>query len=227
MVADRVDEVEERVARLTASGNGASSRALDPDDLDWVLFHSFPGSEVAPGRLASLLPVYERALGAGAVFDYELLYVRLLEAGDAVAADARASIAKVAAERALGGGFDAADSIAAIRFVLRVLPGSDFLDRLLGDPSCERLRFHLVLDFTLDERELDDYLAVSYLREGDPDADPVLARFPVPAAARERLVVFLAEDKRRRLLADGLTKWTEPEERATLFQALAERLPDR
>jgi hypothetical protein len=220
-----MDEIAERTGRLTASGNGASSGAFAADDLDWFLFHSFPGSEVDPARLGALLPVYERALAAGAAFDVELLYVRALELGDAVPAETRVSIARAAVRRALAGGFDAADAIASLRFALRVLPADEFLDRLLADASCERLRFHLTADFVLDERGLDDYLALSYLREGDPDADPVLARFPVPPRARERLAEFLAEAACRRRLEAGFARWTDPEERPTLLAALGEKLP--
>lgn len=224
MAAERIDEVEERIARLGAPGNGASA-SYDADDLDWFLFHSFPGSEVGPDRLASLLPLYERAIAAGATFDVELLFVRTLELGDAVPAASRTSLARAAVRRALDGGFDSADAIAAIRFGLRTLPDAGFLDRLVEDPALEGLRFQLTVDFTLDERDLADYLALSYLRDEDPDAGPLLAGFPVPAPARERLAAFFAEPACRARLRDGFERWTDPEERPTLVRALEEKLP--
>jgi hypothetical protein len=227
MVPARADEIEERAARLrAASGNGQSPAHPDPDDLDWFLFHSFPGSDVEPARLVALLPHYERALARGASFDFELLYVRALEVGARASDDLRAAIARAAAERVLAGAFDAADAIAAIRFAIRVLPDDELVTRVVSDANQAKLRFDLTLDFLLDERELDDYLAISYLREGDPDADPVLARFPAREDAKRRLAALFEETACRRRVEEGWARWTEPAERPTLRAALRDRWPD-
>lgn len=221
---DRMAELEERIARLGASGNGQSP-APDGEDLDWLLFHTFPGSHVDPGRLAALLPRFVRALEDGVAFDFELLYVRALEL-DAVIPDAqRDALARAAMRRALAGGFDPADAVAALRFALRVTSPDAFLPAFLADPAQERLRFHLTMDFTLDERSLEDYLALSYLRDGDRDADRTLARYPVPAGAVAELAAFLEENACRRRLEAGFTAWVDAEEREMLAQALAEKLP--
>lgn len=227
MTPEPLDEIAERVARLRgASSNGASSSAPSADDLDWFLFHSFPGCLVEPTRFASLLPVYERALASGTTFDFELLFVRLLELRDAVPAEVRSSVARAALRRAIEQGFDPADAIAAIRFAIRVLTDADaFLERLLADEACAPLRFQLTVDFVLDERELDDYLALSYLREGDPDAAPVLEDFPLMPRARSRLAALFEESACRRRLEEGWSTWTEEFERPTLRQALDAKLP--
>jgi hypothetical protein len=210
MTKEPLEEIAERLARLRgASGNGATSSAPHADDLDWFLFHSFPGCDVEPTRFASLLPLYERALAAGTTFDFELLFVRLLELRDAVPAEARCSVARSALRRAIEEGFDPADAIAAIRFAIRVLPDADaFLDRLLTDEACARLRFHLTVDFVLDERELDDYLALSYLREGDPDAASVLEAFPLMPGAQRRLATLFEEGCLSGRLEEGWSAWT-------------------
>ncbi|MFN8177891.1 MAG: hypothetical protein U0167_08185 [bacterium] len=222
-----VEEIEERLARLRgASGNGAASVAPEADDLDWFLFHSFPGCDVEPAQLAALLPVYERALATSAAFDFELLFVRVLELRDAIAPDAREGIARAAARRVLAGGFDPADAIAAIRFAARALADVDaFLDRLLADEACASLRFQLSVDFVLDERELADYLALSYLREGDPDASPLLAAFPVAKGAEARLARFFDQAACRRRIEEGWSRFCEPAERAMLLQALQSKFP--
>ncbi len=221
---DRQGEIEERIARLGASGNGQSP-APDGEDLDWLLFHTFPGSDLDPGQLAALLPRFTRALENGVAFDFELLYVRALEL-DAVIPDAqRGALAHAAVRRALAGGFDPADAIATLRFALRVIPPEGLLPAFLQDAAQERFRFHLTLDFTLDERSLEDYLALSYLRDGDRDADRILARYPIPASAVAALGAFLEEGACRRRLEAGFAVWVDADEREMLAQALVEKLP--
>lgn len=221
---DRTGEIEERIARLGASGNGRSP-APDGEDLDWLLFHTFPGSDLEPARLASLLPRFTRALEDGIAFDFELLYVRALELDTVIPDAERAALARAALRRALAGGFDPADAVAALRFALRVIPPDEFLTAFLADPAQERFRFHLTVDFTLDERSLEDYLALSYLRDGDRDADRVLARYPVPRAATDALAAFFEETACRRRLAAGFVAWVDADERDLLAQALVEKLP--
>lgn len=221
---DPEGEIEERIARLGKSGNGQSP-APDSEDLDWLLFHTFPGSDMAPARLAELLPRFTRALEGGVAFDFELLYVRALELDAVIPDAARAALARAAVRRALAGGFDPADAIAAVRFALRVIPAGEFLPAFLEDPAQERFRFHLTADFTLDERSLRDYLALSYLRDGDRDADRILTRYPVPTAAAAALAVFLEEGACRRRLEAGFAAWADPDERDMLAHALAEKLP--
>lgn len=223
MSLDRLDEVEEHVARLLGSGNGQAP--ADGEELDWLLFHSFPGSDLDPARLAALLPRYEAALDAGVDFDFELLFIRALELDRAIGDEARRSLARTAMRRVRADAFDPSDAVTALRFALRVLPPDEFLAPLLEDPALERLRFHLTVDFTLDERSLDDYLALSYLRDGDRDADRVLARYPVPAVAHARLAESLAEPACRRRLEAGFPRWTDPSERELLARALSEKLP--
>jgi len=222
-----VEEIEQRLARLKGEArNGSASPSPDPDDLDWFLFHSFPGTDVEPAQFAALVPVYERALATGATFDVELLFVRSLELGDAIPSEARMGLARAAARRVIERGFDAGDAIAAIRFAARVLPDADgFLDLLLDDHDCAQLRFQLGVDFILDERELGDYLALSYLREGDPDAASLLEQFPLSKRAQERLARLFDEQECGRRLREGWWRWTEPAERATLREALQEKLP--
>ncbi len=225
MTPARVDETDERIARLRAfRHNGATTPSAD--DLDWVLFHSFPGSEVEPARLVELIPIYADAVERGGGFDFELLFVRVLELGDSISADTRTALARTAARRTLGGDFDPADAIAAVRFVIRALPRwEELVDPLITDPRAGRLRFDLTVDFVLDERDLDDYLALSYLREGDPDAAPVLARYPVPKDAKARLADFFEDSACRRRVQEGWSTWADVAERPTLLEALRSLWP--
>ena len=218
---------EDRLARMTTPGSNGGNPVLPAaDDLDWFLFHSFPGCEVPADRFAGLLPVYERALRAGTAFDVELLFVRVLEVGDVVPVDVRQSLARAASGRALERGFDSSDAMSVIRFVIRAFPSeTTFLDRLMDDPGLERLRWELAVDFALDDRSLDDYLAVSYLRDGDPEVVSRLDSFPVMPAARERLEILLGADGGRRRIEAGFEEFAEPAERAMLLEALAERFP--
>jgi hypothetical protein len=78
----------------------------------------------------------------------------------------------------------------------------------------------------LDERELADYLALSYLREGDPDAEPLLASFPVGKGAEARLASFFDERACRRRLEDGWSRWCEPAEEELLRVALRSKFPE-
>jgi hypothetical protein len=220
-------ELEARLARLTAPGSNGGPPALpSADDLDWFLFHSFPGCEVPAERFGSLLPVYERALREGASFDLELLFVRVLEVGDVIPAEARRALARAAVDRALAGGFDSSDAMAALRFAVRALPDEPaFLDRLARDPALEKLRWQLAVDFALDDRALEDYLAISYLRDGDPDIAPRLERFPVSPAARALLEKLFGEGGGRRRIEAGFDEFVDPDERAMLLEALEERIP--
>lgn len=215
-------ETQARLARLAPA---ETSELPETDDLDWVLFHSFPDCEVAPADFAASLPHFERALRAGVSFDYELLFVRTLEVGSAIAPTPREDLARAAIDRTLAGAFEPAEAMAAIRFVARVLPESDaFFARLFAEESLAELRWQISADFALDERELDDYLAVSYLRDADPDAGPRLESFPVGAEAKAQLERFLAADAVRVRLADGFARFADPAERDMLRDAFRERL---
>jgi hypothetical protein len=225
---NETSELRERLARMKDPSTNGGSGAFVPseDDLDWFLFNSFPDCEVTPARFVELLPVYERALRAGSAFDTELLFVRMLEMGEPVTEDARASLACVAGERVLSGSLDSADAIAAVRFIVRTHPDPGaFLDHLLRDPALARLRWQITLDFVLDERSLDDYLAVSYLRDADPDAGPRLAGHPVSRDAWARLTEWLDPEASRRRLEQGFASFAETEEREGLREALRERAP--
>jgi hypothetical protein len=227
MSTETEPELRERLERVRApSSNGAGGGAPATEDLDWFLFQSFPECAVPPGTFAELVPVYERALRGGARFDHELLFVRLLELHELVGEAAVRSIARAAVERVIAGGFEPAEAIAALRFALRALPPEDpFLDDVLGRPGLEGFRFRWTLDFVLDERGEREYLALSYLRDDDPATAPLMARFAVPAARREKLAAFFAEAACRERLERGWEEVTRPEERAALSDALRERLP--
>jgi hypothetical protein len=221
------NELRERLARLeNPSANGGGAAAPSADDLDWFLFQSFPDCEVSPERFASLLPKYEHALRAGVPFDSELLYVRVLEIGGTAGGDARRAIARTVAERVLAGQLDSSDSIAAVRFAVRVLPDAvGMLDRLRSQPELRRLYWQMTVDFVLDERPLGEYLAVSYLRDDDPDAGPRLRDFPVPPEAQARLEEMFAPEACRRRLEEGFEEFAEPEERGMLLAAFESRVP--
>jgi hypothetical protein len=176
---------------------------------------------------AELLPIYQAALQSGLVFDYELLYVRLLEFGDRLDRDALDAIARSAVERMVDGGFDAADSVAALRFAIRVLPADEpFLDSLMQSSEQEALCFQLTVDFVLDARELDEYLAVSYLRDGDPEADAVLRRHPIPEVFRRRIERFFAPESCRERIEQGWRKWGSKAEYEELAGVLRKRIPE-
>lgn len=198
----------------------------DGDDLDWVLFRSFPDGDVSWERFAEAVPVFQRALDTETTFDHELLFVRLIEAGDAVSADARRDIARSVADRVLANGFEPDDAISVLRFALRVLPDADkFISDLTSDTSLDRLRFLLTVDFVLDERELDDYLSLSYLRDADPDSAPLLAGFPIHAGALEQLERMFSDRIVREQLHTGWARHTEPWEREALAKAFSVKLP--
>jgi hypothetical protein len=227
--AELSPELQERLARLggpsSNGGGGAEARVPDADDLDWFLFHSFPECEVAPDTFAGIVPVYERALRAGAAFDHELLFVRALELSDRIGPEHLERLARAAVERVRHRGFDPADAIAALRFALRTLPPEDsFLDDLLESADLASFRFHWTVDFVLDSRDLDEYLALSYLRDDDPATADLLRRFPVPEGRLRRLAAFLAPEACRRRIEAGWEAETAPRERAALAAALAGRL---
>lgn len=225
------DELRQRLDRIhDASPDGdegtESAAAPTADDLDWFLFRSFPECEVSPAVFAELVPVYEKALRAGARFDHELLYVRVLELVDHVGIEGVCRIARAALERALSGGFDPADAVAALRFAIRTLPAEDpFLGDVLTRPSLAGLRFHWTLDYVLDDRDVNEYVALSYLRDDDPDTAALLAKFPVPPGRLEHLSSFFEADACRERLEADWDAQTAPEEREPLAAQVAERLP--
>lgn len=227
MSAETEPELRDRLDRVRASSsNGAGGGAPSTEDLDWFLFQSFPECAVPADTFAELVPVYERALRAGAYFDHELLFVRLLELHRTVGEGAVRSVARAAVERTLAGGFEPAEAIAALRFAMRALPEEDpFLDEILTRPDQEAFRFRWTVDFVLDERGEREYLAVSYLRDDDPATAALMARFAVPAARREKLAAFFAPEACRERLRSGWAAVTRPEERQALAQSLMHRLP--
>ncbi len=201
-------------------------RAATADDLDWVLFRSFPGCEIAVGALAELAPAYVEAVRSGTPFDRELLFVRLLEAGDALPDAFRRDVARAAADRLLEGVDDPDDDIPVLRYVLRTSPDAeDLVGRLILDPALDAFRFTLTLDFALDERELDDYLAVSYLRDGDPDSGPMLKPYPVPEGLRRELALWFGGPALCARLESGWLRHTDAAERDSLRRGLEEKLP--
>lgn len=218
-------EVRDRVASLLApSGNGHA--ATGGDDLDWVLFRSFPDGAVDAPTFAELVPIYAAALADGVAFDHELLFVRVVEMGASIPDADRRAVADAAAQRLSSPDFDPDETPAVVRFLVRVPPTSaDALTSLLKSPVHERLQFFLTTDFVLDERDLDDYLALSYLRDSDPDSPVALSRFPVPGDAREQLVRFFSEEETVPRIQAGWRRWPTEAERPTLRRGFAVRLP--
>lgn len=227
MSAETDPELRDRLARVrTPSSNGDGHGAPATEDLDWFLFQSFPECAVPPETFVELIPVYEHALRAGARFDHELLFVRMLELHEHVGEKSVHAIARAAVDRVLAGGFEPAEAIAALRFAIRALPAEDpFLDEVLAREELARFRFRWTLDFVLDERGPHEYLALSYLRDDDPETAPLMARFAVPAGRMEKLAAFFGPEACRERLEKGWAGGTGPEERAALAKALEERLP--
>jgi hypothetical protein len=221
-------ELRERLARVSVpSSNGGAGTVPAPDDLDWFLYESFPECQVPLATWLELLPVYGRALRAGAAFDFELLFVRVLEHADRVGQAAIGALARAARDRLLGGGFEPPDGIIALRFLLRALPAEDgFLDDVLTRDAHAAFRFLWTLDFVLDERGATEYFALSYLRDEDPDTAVILARFPVPESRRAALESFLAPDACRRRLEDGWCRCVPDDERYAAREAVRVRIRD-
>ena len=219
-------ELQERLQRVRPPSSNGAGAVPATDDLDWFLFQSFPDCAVPAETFAELVPVYERALRAGAYFDHELLFVRLIELHELVGEAGVRAVARAAVERTLSGGFEPAEGIAALRFAMRTLPETDqFLDDVLSRPALEAFRFRWTVDFVLDERGESEYLAVSYLRDDDPATAPLMKNFAVPAARREKLAAFFAPDACRQRLQEGWAAVTRPEERDALAESLKARLP--
>jgi hypothetical protein len=202
-------ELQQRLLRLglpSPNGGGRPDAAPSSDDLDWFLYESFPECAVPAETFVQLVPVYERALRAGATFDFELLFVRVVELAERIGTDGVQRIARAARDRLLEGGFEPLDGIAALRFALRALPEADpFLDELLQRPALESFRLQWTQDFVLDERGPREYFALSYLRDDDPETAGVLARFPVPASRVAKLESFLEEAATRARLDQSKT----------------------
>jgi hypothetical protein len=193
-------ELELRSARLCAvsANGGRADAAPSTDDLNWFLYESFPECAVPAETFAQLVPLYERALRAGADFDFELFFVRVVELADRIGTDGVLRVARAARDRLLDGRFEPHDGIAALRFALRALPEDDaFLDELLRRESLAAFREEWARDFVLDERGPREYFALSYLRDDDPQTAAVLARFPVPASRAAKLAAFLDAAERR------------------------------
>ncbi|MEZ5064163.1 MAG: hypothetical protein R3B81_05480 [bacterium] len=226
MTAPESRESFERVVALAETRRNGAPALADVDDLDWCLFHSFPDCELTPKDFARTLPAFTAALEAGVNFDLELLFVRALEIGEAASAESRAALARAALARLAAGALDSSDAIATVRFAIRTVPaGEEPLARLLDTPALEALRWQMSVDYVLDERSLEDYLAMSYLRDTDPDAVRLLERFPIPAAHREQLAAFFADDACRARIAAGFGSFADPAESGLLREGLAERLP--
>ncbi|MGQ0721381.1 MAG: hypothetical protein ACT4PE_07405 [Candidatus Eiseniibacteriota bacterium] len=194
-------ELEQRLARLgavSANGGGRADAAPSTDDLDWFLYESFPECAVPAETFVGLVPLYERALRTGASFDFELLFVRVVELAHRIGKDGVLRVAWAARDRLLDGRFEPQEGIAALRFALRALPEDDpFLDEVLQRESLAAFREEWALDFMLDERGPAEYFALSYLRDDDPETAEVLACFPVPASRAAKLAAFLDAAERR------------------------------
>ncbi len=197
------------------------------DALDRILFESFPGGAADPARFERALPEFGRALREGIPIDVELLFVRLVEASVRASRLVGEDLVAGVRERTLAAGFGPEDSLAAARFLARVLPAEDdALDRLFQDEALEGLQFAMSLDFVLDSREAEEYAALSYLRDGDPDAAASLRGFPIPETARRAWAAFFDRTRCLERLRRGWLRWTAPEERARLAEWVRKRSPE-
>jgi hypothetical protein len=199
MSVEPSSELARRLLRLGTPWGGRPDALPTADDLDWFLYESFPECAVPAETFAQLVPVYERALRAGATFDFELLFVRAVELVGLIGGDGLLRLARAARDRLLDGGFEPHDGIAALRFTVRVLPEDDaFLDEVLGRSSLASFRREWTQDFALDARGPREYFALSYLRDDDPETAGVLARFLIPASRAAKLEAFLGQSKTSR-----------------------------
>lgn len=204
------------------------SLAADPRDaFDRLLFDSFPGGSVGPAEFERALPGFEKALRSGVPFDVELLFVRVVEASARAARLVGEGVVAAVRERALAGGFGPEETLAAARFLARVLPAEDdALVRLFTDPALEELQFAMSLDFVLDARDAQEYLALSYLHDADPAAAEALRGFPVPEAARRAWNTFFDASQCIERLRRGWIRRIPFAERAQLAAWVRERAPD-
>lgn len=193
----------------------ASDAVPSGEDLDWFLFRSFPNCEVSPSCFRELLPAYVPAIERGVRFDFELLYVRAIELRDDSCRAACVAIAHAVAKRTLDAGFDAADTIAALRYCSRSLPDpGTFWNEWTKRPALARRRFEVTLDFVLDERELDDFWTLGYLPYVAPDAE-----------VRRRIGDFFSEEACRARLERGWDGWVDHAEGAFLVGVVTARIP--
>lgn len=202
----------------------ATSRARD--ELNAVLYASFTGGSVSAADLERQFPQFLSALRERIPFDNELLFVRILELSGRRAGIVGESLVRETARRALEGGFSAGDTLAAMRFLARVLPAEDgFFERLFSVEVLEPLRFEMTLDFVTDQRDLEEYLALSYLRDGDPEAQEVLRGFPIPEPVRSRIEHFFSADQCAQRLRSGWNRWVPAEQSETLRRWIRAKLP--
>ena len=202
----------------------ATSRARD--ELNAALYESFPGGAVSAADLEKQFPLFLNALRERIPFDHELLFVRILEMSGRRAGIVGEALVREIARRAIEGGFSAGDTLAAIRLLARVLPAEDgFFERLFSIESLESLRFEMTLDFVTDQRDLEEYLALSYLRDGDPEAQEVLRGFPIPEPVRARLVSFFDPGECVKRLREGWSRWVPVEQRESLRKWIRTKIP--
>jgi len=202
----------------------ATSRARD--ELNAVLYDSFPGGVVSEADLERKFPLFLNALREHIPFDHELLFVRILELSGRRAGIVGEALVREIARRALEGGFSAGDTLAAMRLLARVLPAEDnFFERLLAIEALDLLRFEMTLDFAADQRGLEEYMALSYLRDGDPEAQEVLRGFPIPAPVRSRLESFFHPEQCAARLRAGWSRWIPSEQSETMRNWICGKIP--
>jgi hypothetical protein len=202
----------------------APSRARD--ELNSALYESFPGGAVSATELEKQFPHFLTALRERIPFDHELLFVRILELSGRRAGIVGEALVREIAKRALEGGFSPGDTLAAMRLLARVLPAEDgFFERLFSIEALEQLRFEMTLDFAMDQRALAEYLALSYLRDGDPEAHDVLRGFPIPEPVRVRLEFFFDAEQCVRRLQFGWNRWIPAEQRESLRKWVRVKFP--
>jgi len=209
---------------LVPPSASAISRARD--ELNAVLYDSFPGGSVSAADLERQFPLFLNALREHVPFDHELLFVRILELSGRRAGIVGESLVREIARRALEGGFSAGDTLAAMRLLARVLPAEDnFFEKLLSIEALDSLRFEMTLDFATDQRPLDEYLALSYLRDGDPEAEEVLRGFPIPAPVRSRLETFFHPEQCAARLRAGWSRWIPSEQSESMRNWIRGKIP--
>jgi hypothetical protein len=197
------------------------------DELNAALYASFPGGSLAAADLEKYFPAFLKALRDRVSFDHELLFVRILELSGRRGGMVGEELVREIAHRALEGGFTAEDTLAAMRLLARVLPAEDeFFERLFTIEALESLRFEMTLDYVTDQRDLGEYLALSYLREGDPETRDVLGGFPISEPVRARIESFFDPERCAQRLCEGWNRWAPSEQRDSLKEWIRGKIPN-
>jgi len=205
----------------------ASETSRMRDELNAALYESFPGGSVSPADLESRFPTFLKALRDRVPFDHELLFVRILELSGRRAGITGEELVREIARRALEGGFSAGDTLAAMRLLARVLPAEDeFFEKLFAIEALEPLRFEMTLDYFTDQRDLVEYLALSYLREGDPETQDVLGGFPISEPVRARIESFFDPERCAQRICEGWSRWAPLEQRDSLKEWIRAKIPN-